>query len=322
MHLGSDIQNGVPATRLALSRVGVTGLERVLRLSGNGRGTAFFAVMDLFVYLESHRAGVHMSRFIENIEAVASDISSESAPDCETLAERMALAIAQTQGSVRSEVHIRARYSSSRSAPVSGIPVKDLYTFIGIAASDGQSTRRAVGVEVNGLTVCPCAHEMISEYSRELLLKSGYSREQSDEIVSMLPLASHNQRGLATLIIGTESRVRAEELVRIAESSMSSEIYELLKRPDELHVVKKAHFKPRFVEDVVREMLRMVGEYYVSLPDDAFILAKQENFESIHTHNAYAERCAYIGDIRRELSGLECGGRSSLSLETWLSSLY
>lgn len=320
--LGSDVQSSAPATPLALSRVGVTGLERVLRLAGGGRGTLFFAVMDLFVYLESSRAGVHMSRFIENIEAVASEVTAESAPDCETLAERMALAIAQTQGSVRSEVRIKARYPSARRAPVSGIPLEDLYTFIGVAVSDGLSTRRAVGVEVNGLTVCPCAQEMISEYSRELLSDAGYTPEQRDEIVSMLPLASHNQRGLATLLVGTELPVRAEELVSIAESAMSSEIYELLKRPDELHVVRQAHFKPRFVEDVVREMLRMVYEKYAELPDDAFVLARQENFESIHTHNAYAERCAYLGELRAELEGVPCGGLAPLSLETWLSGLF
>lgn len=322
--LGNDIQKSVPATPVALSRVGVTGLRRVLRLTNESGGRPlFFAEMDLFAHLGASRSGVHMSRFIENMEEIASEIASEASPDCETLAERMALSIARTQDTSRSEVRIRVQYPRTKRAPVSGRQVEDLYTFLGVAISDGASTRRAVGVEVNGLTVCPCAREMVSERSRELLLQAGYSSAQADGIVAILPLASHNQRGRGTLLLGTEMPVRAEELVDIVESSMSSEIYELLKRPDELHVVERAHHKPRFVEDVVREMIRGVAERLTHLPDETFVLASQENMESIHMHNAFAERCALLGDIRRELSdpqnaSLRC---RVLSLEAWLANL-
>lgn len=323
-NLGNDMQKSVPTTQVALSRVGITKVRRILRLNsgaGGGHDTLFFAEMDLFVHLDAKQAGVHMSRFIENIENIASDMSTEASPSFESLAERMALAMARTQGASRSEVRIRAQYPMTKRAPVSGMEVEDLYTFVGYAISDGESTRRAVGVEVNGLTVCPCAREMTAEYSRELLMKSGYSKEQAEEITSILPLASHNQRGRGTLIVGTEVPVHADELVRIAESSMSSEIYELLKRPDELHVVKKAHTNTRFVEDVVREMIRGVVASFPGLPDDAFVLARQENFESIHTHNAYAERCGLLGGMREELGGPVSSISRLLSLEAWLDSL-
>ena len=72
---------------------------------------------------------------------------------------------------------------------------------------------------------------------------------------------------------------------------MSSEIYELMKRPDELAVVAKAHAQPRFVEDCVREMVRQVVEGYPDLPAEAFVMARQENLETIHRHNVVAERC-------------------------------
>lgn len=323
-HLGYDIQSSVPSTQVALSRVGITKVRRILRLREGARattGTLFFAELDLFVHLDAKRAGVHMSRFIENIENIATEMSAESSPDVETLAERMALAMARTQGAARSEVHIRAQYPMSKRAPVSGMEVEDIYTFIGYSISDGTSTRRAVGVEVNGLTACPCAREMTAEYSRELLLRSGYSPAQAEEITSILPLASHNQRGKGTLILGSESPLSADDLVRIVEQSMSSEIYELLKRPDELHVVRKAHENTRFVEDVVREMVRGVAESLPNLPDDTFILARQENFESIHTHNAYAERCGLLGEMRAELAGSGTGALRLLSLEAWLDSL-
>ncbi len=99
---------------------------------------------------------------------------------------------------------------------------------------------------------------MVRDQSLDRLCESGYSEEEGERILSLLPIASHNQRGRGTLLIGSERRVGAEDLVDIVEQSMSSEIYELLKRPDELYVVDKAHRNPRFVEDVVREMLRRV----------------------------------------------------------------
>jgi MptA/FolE2 family GTP cyclohydrolase len=104
---------------------------------------------------------------------------------------------------------------------------------------------------------------------------------------------------------------------------MSSEIYELLKRPDELHVVRKGHGRPRFVEDAVREMIRGVAEKFPDLPDDAFVWARQDNFESIHTHNACAERCGLLGDMRRELlgGGRPAGGARVSSLDAWLDGL-
>ena len=76
---------------------------------------------------------------------------------------------------------------------------------------------------------------------------------------------------------------------------MSSEIYELMKRPDELAVVAKAHAQPRFVEDCVREMIRRVVEGYPDLPDEAFVMARQENLETIHRHNVVAERYGKLG---------------------------
>jgi GTP cyclohydrolase-4 len=136
-------------------------------------------------------------------------------------------------------------------------------------------------------------------------------------VLSVLPIASHNQRGRGTLMIGSEQRVPAANLVHIAEASMSSETYELLKRPDEFFVVNKAHRNPRFVEDVVREMLRNVVAVYPDLPDSAFVLAKQENLESIHKHNAFAERHGTLGEIRREIVGGQYLTRHT-TMEEWL----
>ena len=120
-----------------------------------------------------------------------------------------------------------------------------------------------------------------------------------------VPVATHNQRGLGTLYIGCpetcSTELDAKTLLAIVEDSMSSEIYELMKRSDEAAVVEKAHRRPRFVEDCVREMLRGVVERLPELTDEHFVSARQENLETIHQHNVVAERFGLLGEIRHEL---------------------
>jgi len=320
LHLEHDVQQTRPAVSISLSRVGVTNLRRIIQMANGGRSTLFYATLDLFADLNPEQAGVHMSRFSDVLEALVEEISLEVSPDIESLAERLAQQVARSQGAVRSEVHVRAQYPMMKVTPVTGKSVEELYTLIGIAASNGERTRRLVGVEVDGITACPCAQDMVRGYSKELLLEEGFSGEEAGRILDVLPIASHNQRGRGTLLIGSEQRVRAENLVYIVEASMSSETYELLKRPDEFFVVNKAHRNPRFVEDVVREVVRNVVEVYPDLPDGAFVLAKQENLESIHQHNAFAERYGTLGELRREIVGGEYVVRHT-TLAEWLGGL-
>ena len=98
---------------------------------------------------------------------------------------------------------------------------------------------------------------------------------------------------------------------------MSSPIYELLKRPDELFVVEHAHLQPRFVEDSVRVSLQSVLERYTELDDDDFVLARQLNFETIHSHDVVAERHGRVGELRRELQSGEPARRHT-ELREWL----
>lgn len=319
IRLGRDVQQGLPVTQVSLSRAGVTGLHRVIRLTRGGQEHLFYAEIDLFADLEPQRMGVHMSRFTDVLEEVADEITLEKSPNIETLAERIARRVVESQGAIRSEAHIRAVYPMEKTAPVSIKKMQELYTLIGIAVSTRERSKHIVGVEVDGMTVCPCAQDMIRDYSRERLLEEGFSNGEVDQILNAIPIASHNQRGRGTLLVGTDQEVQAEDLVGIVEASMSSETYDLLKRPDELFVVNKAHRNPRFVEDVVREMLQNVVDLYPDLPDDTFILAKQMNLESIHKHNAFAERYGTLGEIRREILAGEHLIRHT-SLQEWLAS--
>jgi GTP cyclohydrolase I/GTP cyclohydrolase-4 len=111
--------------------------------------------------------------------------------------------------------------------------------------------------------------------------------------------------------------IDARRLLHIAESSMSSEIYELMKRSDEQAVVEKAHRQPRFVEDVVREMIRQVIVEFPELSGDWFVMARQENLETIHRHNVVAERYGLLSEVRAELSSGD-HSRHHTTMREWL----
>ena len=138
---------------------------------------------------------------------------------------------------------------------------------MGRAIASARGTRRVVGVSATGMTACPCAQELVSSRARARLADDGFSEGEIDRVLERVPVATHNQRGLGTLNIGCieecDAQLDATALLAIVEGSMSSEIYELMKRSDEVEVVEKAHRRPRFVEDCVREMIADVVE---SLP--------------------------------------------------------
>ena len=119
------------------------------------------------------------------------------------------------------------------------------------------------------MTACPCAQELVAGRSRERLAADGFTDDEIERVFDAVPVATHNQRGIGSLHIGrpedVELDVDARDLLHIVEQSMSSEIYELMKRSDEVEVVEKAHRNPRFVEDCVREMVRRVAEAYPEL---------------------------------------------------------
>jgi GTP cyclohydrolase I/GTP cyclohydrolase-4 len=182
-------------------------------------------------------------------------------------------------------------------------------------------TRRLVGVRAQGMTACPCAQKLVEGRSRERLLEDGFSEEEIARILDAVPVATHNQRGLGTLHIGCPedctNDIDAAALLAIVENSMSSEIYELMKRSDEGAVVEKAHRRPRFVEDCVREMVRGVIDQLTILTDRHFVSARQENLETIHQHNVTAERFGLVGEMRRELATGDASPHH-VSMREWL----
>jgi GTP cyclohydrolase IV len=233
-------------------------------------------------------------------------VLGESTFKVETLAEHIAQLVRERQTARRAEVSVEARFPEHKPAPVSGIQTQELYTLHGSAICTELGTRRLIGVTAQGMTACPCAQELVATTARERLQAEGFDEADIDKILEAVPVATHNQRGLGTLHIGCtelcDDEIDAGTLLSIVEQSMSSEIYELMKRSDEAHVVEKAHRRPRFVEDCVREMIRGVVDAFPDLDDRAFVSARQVNLETIHQHNVVAERFGTLGEVRRELA--------------------
>lgn len=303
----ADRQNEQPEHRLSLSRAGVAKIKRIIRLNYRGKKIPLNAEFSMVADLEPTRAGVHMSRFSELLEETLLEVLArgEPAATVEDIVERVAREIVTSQHALRADVRVRAEFGLQRWTPVSGKRTEETYTLIGIAHADRTATRRAVGVEAEGMTACPCAQLMVREHSHRELLDAGFSEEEAARALDALPVATHNQRGRGSVTIGAphdrSAEIRAEDLVEIVENAMSSETYDLLKRPDEFFVVNKAHHNPRFVEDVVRGILASALAMYADFPDETFVAATQLNYESIHKHDAFAESFGTFGEFRREL---------------------
>lgn len=301
-----DVQASLPDTQVSLSRVGVTGVEKVIRVKAGEVENLYHADFACFVDLNPQQAGVHMSRFEEIVGESIDAVVLGEAFRAETLAAHIAQRVRERQGGLRAEVSVEARYPETVATPATGQRTQEIYGLFGTAVSSERGTRTLTGVQAQGMTACPCAQEMVAGLARERLAEQGFSDDEIARAIEAVPIATHNQRGIGTLWVGCpeggDAWIDAPELLRIVESSMSSEIYELMKRPDELAVVAKAHAQPRFVEDCVREMIRQVVEGYPEMPDEAFVMARQENLETIHRHNVVAERYGLLGELREELA--------------------
>src|SRR5919201_7146602 len=293
-----DLQASPPDVQLGLSRAGVQGVEKAIRLRWGGAEKLISAQIDCTVDLEPRQKGVHMSRFPELFEEAIDQVVIEEAFLVEELAEHIARRIVERQAAGRAEVRITARYPPARRTPVTRLATQEMIALIGIAAASEASVRRVVGVEATGINACPCAQGLVRGRASERLFEAGFDDADVERILELVPLATHNQRGRGTLFVGTDAPVNAEQLVRIVEGSMSSPVYELLKRPDELFVVEHAHLQPRFVEDSVRVALRDTLAAYPELDDADFLLSRQVNLETIHSHDVIAERYGTAGELR------------------------
>jgi GTP cyclohydrolase-4 len=252
--LPGDLQASSPDVRLALTRAGVTRVQKAVRVRHEGSETVMAAEIECTVDLSQSQKGVHMSRFAELFEEAIEAVVGTEALHVESLAEHIARHIVDRQRALRAEARITAQWPVRRTTPVSRLQTQEMVSLIGIAAATADRVRRVVGVEATGINACPCAQGLVRERAADRLAEAGY--EDVDRILDLVPVATHNQRGRGTLYVGTGLQLDANDLVAIVHDSMSAPVYELLKRPDEVFVVEHAHLRPRFVEDSVRRARR------------------------------------------------------------------
>ncbi|MBQ9026421.1 MAG: GTP cyclohydrolase I FolE2 [Methanobrevibacter sp.] len=305
-----DTQDDEPNIPIKLTRVGVTGVKKLLQLERkNKRPIILLPTFDAFVDLPFNQKGVHMSRNPEAISEVLDSISKDKSVGVESLCAKIVEKMMDKhEYAKRVEISMTTDYMFMRESPVTKHKTQEMANLkakaVGLRDDKGNvEIRKSIGAEVIGMTVCPCAQESVRESDKNKLLEF-LDEETTQKVLDTVTFASHNQRGIGTLLIEVPEgwEVKGEDIIEIIEKSMSSPVCELLKRPDENATVMNAHRKPVFVEDCVRNMMEMIADKYSDLPDDTLITSRQENQESIHRHNAFAEKVTTMGDLKAELN--------------------
>src|SRR5688500_11714590 len=198
-----DVQASSPRTLLSLSRVGVTGVEKVLRVrSADGEPQLYYAELECLVDLNPRQAGVHMSRFEEVVGEAIDEVVLGEAFKAEILAAHIAERVRERQDGLRAEVTIAARYPETVRTPHTALETQEIYTLFGTAVSSERGTRTLTGVEAQGMTACPCAQGLVESRSRERLAAAGFDDDDIERALEAIPVATHNQRGIGTLHIG------------------------------------------------------------------------------------------------------------------------
>jgi len=291
-----DVQAALAPRPYPLTRVGVRGVKKPVTVHRPGhKPSGVVARFDLFVDLPKTQKGTHMSRNLEALADILDEEVAREAPSLENLCRRVALRLLDKHD-YASHAHVKADadYFLTRSNP-GGKPSVEVYRLLAEAEAfrgkgrKAPATARRVGVEVVGMSACPCAMETV----RHKLAKAG------TPVPADLPYITHNQRNRVTLRLDLpgDADVEAADLVQLCEDGLSAPTYELLKRGDEGDLVLQAHHNPRFVEDVVREVLHRTAAKYRRLGRDAAVFVSSEAEESIHKHNAYAERHTTLGGL-------------------------
>ena len=301
----------MPRVPLQLTRVGVKGVKKLLKIErGQKRPIILIPTFDAFVDLPSNQRGIHMSRSPEAISEVVEEVVSKSSFEVESLcAEIVNIMMSKHKYAKMAEVRMTSDFMFIKSSPVTKNKTQEMTKIIANAVGYRQNNevkiRKSIGAEVVGMTVCPCAQESVIESDKQKLLEF-LDEDNTQKVLDTVTFASHNQRGIGTVLIEVPENqtVRGEDIIKIIEDSMSSPVCELLKRPDENAVVLNAHKKPAFVEDCVRNMVEKIIQNYSHLPDDTLVTVRQVNEESIHRHNAFAEKIATMGELKIEIEDL------------------
>ncbi|MCL4412219.1 MAG: GTP cyclohydrolase MptA [Candidatus Thermoplasmatota archaeon] len=284
-----DVQSENPINTYSLDRVGLTNVARPIKVHRN-KTVTLIPTFRVFVDLPPSRKGSDLSRDIEALEDVVGQEVDGKIKGIEYVAELIVDRLLERHPYATSaEAQLVADYFLERKNP-KGRKTTERYQIQGIARKkDGEKTIRYIGATATGISVCPSAMKTVSTLTGRM----------SDEP----PFISHNQRNDVTIIMSVPDGkdVEVDTLIDIAEASMSAPTFELLKREEEGMLVLQAHKNPKFVEDVVRDVVKLIVKKFEDFPDTVMIEVRSESYETIHKHNAYAEKKGTLGDFRKEL---------------------
>ena len=312
-----DVQASSPDIKINLTRVGVNNVKKLVEVARPNGKRPVILISEFYIYVDlpSDIKGANLSRNFEAMYEVLEEALNMPIYEVEELCSEVAKRVLQLhEYASTAEVGMKCEYMLKRRTPVMKISCQEPATIFAEAKAfrtDNSDVRitKTIGAEIVGITTCPCAQELMRDKAAEELKKRGVAKEDVATFLDAVPLATHNQRGRGRLSLEVEDDIKLplDRIINIIEQSMSAKTYEILKRPDEAEVVATAHKKPMFVEDCVRAMAKRVVESFNELPDDSIVSIKQINEESIHQHDAVAERIASIGDLRRELKESDAG---------------
>jgi GTP cyclohydrolase-4 len=285
MRRGTDVQSWRPEQSFKLTRVGVTDLVKPVEVTRPAGRVTLIPTIDVYVDLPAELKGSHLSR---NVEALSECVlrngdGTEEVRSLEDLCARLVRVLLERHPyATVAQAEARADYFLEREV-YNGRKSLERYKLLARAeARRGPpvSVTKLVGVEVVGISACPCAMEGVREG---------------------IPVMSHNQRNISRLILEVPERteVEANDLIDLVERELSAPTKELLKREDEARLVIDAHSNPKFVEDIVRDILRAVVARYGTLPDDTKVIVSSQSEESIHKHKAFAERVTTLGELKK-----------------------
>jgi GTP cyclohydrolase IB len=255
-----DVQALPDSRDIALDNVGVTRVALPIRIKEKGGGEQHVqAKANLFVDVPASQKGTHLSRLMQALTSWAEHpVNSD---DIETFLQ----GVATNSEAVSAEVDIAFRYFVPRTAPVSGLTGFSAFDCEFRGRLDDHGFEFVLGVQVPITTLCPCSKE-ISDYG------------------------AHNQRSMVALQISYDHHAGfmwIEDLVELVSAQGSCPVYPILKRPDEKWVTERAYENPKFVEDVVRDVIVALGAQQQPF---RWLTVECESQESIHEHNAYASK--------------------------------
>ncbi|MFX0175500.1 MAG: GTP cyclohydrolase MptA [Candidatus Hodarchaeota archaeon] len=308
------MQDSGSAVDIPIDKVGIVGVEKKVEIIQDNKRYSFYPIISALISLPSHKRGIHMSRTSETIEEIINEVIFKPTPSVEVLGDRIARKLLERHPytekvhvTLEGKIIVQVKDAQQRT-------IQKVYNISSFVKATKEKSGEIdfnyyIGASAIGMTVCPCAKEMSQEYAEEIIKNRqdiNLPPELVQKLLNILPFSSHNQRSTGSIRVQIKDlnnhKIDVLDIIDIIEESMSGKMQSVLKRPEEAKLVRTAHLRPLFAEDVIREMAKnFILREFPNLDDDFKIKFKIESYESIHPHNVYSELKTTIGELRKTI---------------------